>query len=213
VNNVSGNDNSAFGLNALATNISGSSNVAVGIQSLYSNSSGGFNTAIGLDSLYSNVSGTNNVALGYYAGGYELGSNAFYVDNQNRTNTAGDKAGALLYGTFNATPSNQTLFINASTTVSQNLLVMGNVTTANALTATNALATTTLAGGLNVAGTSGLTVLQNGNVGIGTTTPTYLLSVGSQTTTSGIQASIRDSNGVCTRSASGGSWSWPLIVI
>ena len=48
------------------------------------------------------------------AGRYELGSNAFYVDNQNRTNTAGDKAGALLYGTFNETAASQTLTINAA---------------------------------------------------------------------------------------------------
>ena len=39
------------------------------------------------------------------------------------------------------------------------------------LTATSTTATSTFAGGMNVAGTSGLTVLQNGNVGVGTTTP------------------------------------------
>jgi hypothetical protein len=45
------------------------------------------------------------------------------------------------------------------------------------LSTTNANATTTLAGGLNVAGVSGLTVLQNGNVGIGTTSPVYAFDV------------------------------------
>jgi hypothetical protein len=57
---------------------------------------------------------SGNVALGYFAGCYEQGSNAFYVDNQNRTNTAGDKAGALMYGVFNATAASQTLTINAA---------------------------------------------------------------------------------------------------
>ncbi|MDO8728342.1 MAG: SdiA-regulated domain-containing protein, partial [bacterium] len=45
------------------------------------------------------------------------------------------------------------------------------------LTATSTTATSTFAGGLNVAGTSGLTVLQNGRVGIGTTSPIVALSV------------------------------------
>ncbi len=43
--------------------------------------------------------------------------------------------------------------------------------------ATSSTATSTFAGGLSVAGTSGLTVLQNGNVGIGTTSPYAKLSV------------------------------------
>jgi hypothetical protein len=56
--------------------------------------------------------------------------------------------------------------------------------TVNYLTATSTTATSTFAGGLSVAGASGLTVLQNGNVGIGTVAPTRTLSVaGSITTT------------------------------
>jgi len=45
------------------------------------------------------------------------------------------------------------------------------------LTATSTTATTTLAGGLTVAGVSGLTVLQNGSVGINTLTPSQKLDV------------------------------------
>jgi hypothetical protein len=52
------------------------------------------------------------------AGYYETGSNAFYVDNQDRTNTAGDKAKSLMYGVFNAATSSQTLKVNAVMTVS-----------------------------------------------------------------------------------------------
>jgi Chaperone of endosialidase len=75
-------------------------------------------------------------------------SAAFYVDNQDRGSTAGDKAGALLYGTFDATPANQMLTINASTTIAQNLTVQG---TGNSYFA--------------------------GNVGIGTTSPQSTLYV------------------------------------
>ena len=50
------------------------------------------------------------------------------MDVFNRGTTAGDKAGALFYGTFSATPASQTLTINASTTVAQNLKVQGTGT-------------------------------------------------------------------------------------
>jgi len=43
--------------------------------------------------------------------------------------------------------------------------------TSSYFTATSTTATSTFAGGLNVAGSSGLTVLQNGNVGVGTDSP------------------------------------------
>ncbi len=49
--------------------------------------------------------------------------------------------------------------------------------TVASITATNTTATSTFAGGLSVAGSSGLTVLRNGMVGIGTTTPNMKLSL------------------------------------
>ena len=112
---ANGNSNSAFGFNALSNN-TGGENSAFGRSALYTNTSGAGNTAIGFGTLFSNSTGSGNVALGKYAGLYETGSNSFYVDNQDRVTTAGDKAGALLYGTFNATPASQTLTINAGTT-------------------------------------------------------------------------------------------------
>lgn len=126
--NVSGNYNAALGYAALNASTSdfntgcggfslyantGTLNTSVGYFSLRFNTSGNRLTAIGCSALLNNVSGSGNVGLGYFAGAYELGSNAFYVDNQDRTNTAGDKAKALLYGTFNATAASQTLAINA----------------------------------------------------------------------------------------------------
>lgn len=128
--NVSGVATTAIGYQALRLATAANSCVAVGDQALQSNLTGGQNVAIGASALGAATSGNNtavghqalstggaisgNVALGYNAGKYEAGSSAFYVDNQDRTNTAGDKAGALLYGTFNATPASQTLRVNAA---------------------------------------------------------------------------------------------------
>jgi hypothetical protein len=104
VNNVDGDYNSAFGMGALSSTPL-DNNTAIGAYSLCFNEGGG------------------NVALGYWAGAYETGSNTFYVGNQDRTDVAGDRAGSLMYGTFNATPTLQTLQINADTSI-----VGGNLT-------------------------------------------------------------------------------------
>ena len=64
----------------------------------------------------------------------------------------------------------------ATLSVNGNSVITGNQTSSN-FTANSTTATSTFAGGISVAGTSGLTVLQNGNVGIGTTTPGEKLDV------------------------------------
>ena len=110
-------DNTAVGSTALQTNSTGSGNTAMGFQALTANTTGGSNTAIGRHALITNSTGSNITALGNHAGAYETGSNALYIDAIDRTNTAGDKAGALLYGTFSATPSSQTLTINGAVTI------------------------------------------------------------------------------------------------
>ncbi len=112
--NSTGISNTATGSLALRANTSGSYNVSNGFQSLYNNTAGGSNTAIGSAALAINSTGSRNVALGYSAGFYETGSDSFYIDNRDRGSTANDKAGALLYGTFNATPDNQVLTVNAN---------------------------------------------------------------------------------------------------
>ena len=126
-------DNTAVGSAVLQATTSGAGNVAVGFQTLTANTTGSNNTAIGKHALITNSTGSNITALGNHAGAYETGSNALYIDAIDRVNTAGDKAGALLYGTFNATPSSQTLAINAAVTLPYTLNVTGVATLAGGI--------------------------------------------------------------------------------
>ena len=111
--NTTGYENSAVGTYALSSITTGFSNSAMGYYALSFNTTGTNNLAMGNYALRSNGTGSGNVALGYYAGRYETGSNAFYVNNQSRTNTAGDKAKSLLYGVFAPAAADQKLTINA----------------------------------------------------------------------------------------------------
>lgn len=112
--NAAGSDsNSAFGGNALASNTTGNYNTSFGANALFSMVTASGSTAIGKDAGYS-ATAAAGVYLGYFAGKYETGGSALYVDAIDRTNTAGDKAGALLYGTFNATVASQTLRVNGA---------------------------------------------------------------------------------------------------
>lgn len=150
-------------------------NIAIGQNALAAATTLGTNTAVGTNSLLS-AAGFSNVALGYYAGAYETGSQSFYVDNQNRTNTAGDKAGALLYGTFNATPASQTLKINAVLTVSYATTIStGGLTVSAGTTAIQALTATTgvFSGSGQFGGT--LTVTTGGVTATGNSTITGTL--------------------------------------
>jgi hypothetical protein len=110
--NTTGWFNTAIGNTALYSNSVSDQNTAVGEESLY-NTTGASNTALGYKSLFSNTSGGNNIGIGSWAGAYETGSNAFYVDYYNRSNTAGDKANAILYGEMNTTAITQKLHVNA----------------------------------------------------------------------------------------------------
>jgi hypothetical protein len=110
--NTTGTYNTAIGHASMAAHVSLDRNVSIGYASMFLSQSGTFNTVVGARALYSNVTGASNVALGYMAGQYELGSDSFYVDNQDRTNTAGDKTKALIYGSFGTTAGAQQLTFN-----------------------------------------------------------------------------------------------------
>ena len=146
ISTTTGSNNIAIGRGALEITTTGDSNLAIGPLSLLLNVSGNTNTAVGYSAL-GRALGSGNVAIGNEAGAYETGSDSLYIDNQNRTNTAGDKAKALIYGTFAATAATQQLTINAGT-----ITLNGSAVTA-----------TSYAG----AG-SGLTALNASNVSSGT---------------------------------------------
>ena len=116
INATAGTGNTAIGSLTLSNATPGGSNTAVGNSALF-NATGGSNTAIGDQALLSAAGGC--VAIGKFAGTYEINANAFYVNNQDRTNTAGDQASSLMYGTFNATAATQTLAINGTLAVSE----------------------------------------------------------------------------------------------
>lgn len=91
----------------------GSQNIFIGSGSGQSNVSGNYNVSIG------NIAGflsttSNNIFIGNMAGRYATTQTSeLFIDNQNRTNRAGDIAGAIIYGVMNTTPASQTLALNA----------------------------------------------------------------------------------------------------
>lgn len=115
--NTSGTDNMAIGGNCLRINTTGTNNTAIGFDALRLNVSGSGNTAIGIEAGANTVGGPN-VFIGAFAGRYETGSNALYIDSRDRSNTAGDKANAIIYGIMDAAAANQTFTINATVFIS-----------------------------------------------------------------------------------------------
>jgi hypothetical protein len=67
LDNTSGNWNTSLGVYSMQYNTEGSFNTALGAEALWANTTGQENTAIGLDSLYYNTDGNENVAIGEMA--------------------------------------------------------------------------------------------------------------------------------------------------
>ena len=133
--------------------------MAFGVGVLTYNVTGDENTAIGTSAL-TRALGSRNVAIGNQAGSYETGSDSLYIDNRSRTDTATEKANALIYGTFAATAAAQQLTINAGT-----ITLNGSAVTA-----------TSFAG----AG-SGLTTLNADNISSGTLAAARMANAGVHT--------------------------------
>ena len=110
--NTTGGYNNAFGFGALYGNTTGVENSAFGCYALQFNDLGSGNAGFGHFALWGS-SGDRNVGIGRYAGAYAASNDEFYVNNQDRTDTAGDQTLSLLYGTFAATATAQQLTVNA----------------------------------------------------------------------------------------------------
>jgi hypothetical protein len=183
--NTSGSGNSAFGYQALVSNTFVGGNDAFGYQALYSNTDGNPNSAFGYQALYANVDGEYNDAFGFQAlysntngsGGAAFGYQALYANTTGYDNT-GLGIGALLENTTGA----------ANTAVGYGALD-GNKT-GNSITcigyecdtSSDSLENATAIGAHAKVGQSNSLVLGGTGeyavkVGIGTTTPSSILTV------------------------------------
>jgi Chaperone of endosialidase len=184
-NDTGGNYNTAFGAGAMEFNSSASRNTAVGYQALNSNSTtgyntavgsealalntfGGDNTAIGAEALSSSTAGAANTAVGYAAmaansnggGNTAIGYSALFFNSSGLYNTAiGESAG------FSNKSGSKNTFLGFSTDANAD-----NLTNA---TAVGAYAKVGASNSLVLGGTGTYAV----NVGIGTETPSFPLTV------------------------------------
>jgi hypothetical protein len=166
------NSNAFLGFAGNAT-MTGSANTASGYRALYSNTTGTDNTASGLVALYLNTTGSNNTASG---------SDALYQNTTGNLNTASG-TNALRFNTTGSANTAIGLGALQSNQTGSNLTCVGYYCAASS----DGLSNATAIGALAVVGESNAVVLGsingvNGatastNVGIGTTTPAYMLDV------------------------------------
>lgn len=179
--NTTGTGNTALGFNALKANTTASQNTATGINALYSNTGSG-NTASGTDALYDNTTGSNNTALGFYT---------------LQANTSGGSNTAIGYAvgyTTLQTGSNNILIgtgsaVDTPAAATSNFLNIGN---------------TIFATGVG----TGTVAAPAGYVGIGLTSPAYILQVSQSSSTTSSPATIgfgANSSGNASRFALDGS--------
>ena len=124
--NTTGTLNVAIGNATLAGLVDGNANVGIGFEALKNQITGSTNVGIGSQVLNQNISGSGNIAFGAKAGFYETGSNNFYINNTEYGSLNADRSGSLMWGTMSTTTANQTLQINATTRITNDLIVYGN---------------------------------------------------------------------------------------
>ena len=171
--------NTVVGNNSLIANTSGINNTAVGSGALTSNTLGQQNTAVGYIALNSNTIGSGNTAVGRFAS---------YLNSNASNNTAVGNAAFL----FNTTGGNNTAIgaaaganiANGTTpvTIANNSVFVGYDSRALADNQTNQIVIgyQAIGAGSNsvVLGNDSITkTILKGNVGIGTSSPTYRLEV------------------------------------
>ena len=162
--NTTGNYNVANGAYALYSNTTGFHNTGVGVSALFSNTTGFYNTGVGVNALDANTVGQKNTAVGVsalynltgdYSDNVALGYSAgrYHADGTTILTTPSQSVylGSGARG-FNNSDNNTIVIGYYATGIGANTVVLGN----------DSIVTTAL----------------KGNVGIGTTTPSALLTVG-----------------------------------
>lgn len=203
-NNTTGERNTAIGYEALRNNTTGERNLANGFAALYSNTTGDNNTAIGYAALYINTEGYNNTAIGYLS----LRNNTTGVNNTANgllalySNTTGNDNVANGYqagryrgsGTLSLTTASGSLFLGSNTRAS------ANNSTNEIVIGTDAIGNgdnSVTIGNDGTIGTATSKTILNGNVGIGTDSPTTSLQINKNSTSGasgGISIKTDDSN-------------------
>ena len=175
--------NTVFGKTALNNITTGLRNVAIGNEALLDNTVGNYNIALGYQALGTNISGNNNVAIGRTAlqraqivnNNTAVGYSALGLTSGANNTAIGYAAGYLRVGGTNGN-SIDSVFIGSLTTSnglnSENEIVIGTGAESagsNTVVLGNDLITSTRL--------KGDVIVANGNVGIGTTSPTGKLEV------------------------------------
>lgn len=184
--NETGNNNVAIGSSALALNSAGSQNVAIGSTSLHDfdiTSGNGNNTVLGYNTGRGITTGTNNTILGANVVGLVggLSNNIIIADGTGNQRINIDASGRVGIGT-----ANQSSAVHAVTAVGSQGFKHGNGSVAlNTIMGSNyagigSLTNHRLAFYTNN-GSEKMTVLPNGNVGVGTISPLSTLHVESLT--------------------------------
>ena len=179
---ATGTHNVAVGVDALegALNMSGSYNIGIGLNSLNSVSSGGQNVALGYDACKAVTTGSHNIALGNQSlynvtTGSEnvaIGNNAMYIGGTAATNCVAVGHGALVRVTGNTNTAVGTDAGNTTTSGTNNTFLGfdaegSSATVSNEITLGNASVTSFRIPGVDF-------YISSGNVGIGTSSPSYL---------------------------------------
>jgi len=183
----SGYNNTAAGYRSLYTSSSGYDNVAMGVSAFYNLSAGNQNTAVGTYAFQNLGSGSGNVGLGYYAGNsLTSGNNNIYIGNSGnstesgviRLGTSGTQTSAFIAGNVGLDGS-----LNIDQT-GQNTGSLGSHALAFGNTSGNSGEgiASNRAGGVDdlefyTDWANRMTILHNGNVGIGTSSPSQRLEV------------------------------------
>jgi hypothetical protein len=123
--NTTGFNNTALGTGALQNNNTGANSIALGPGALFGNTTGGNNTAVGFQALVNNTTGSGNVAIGFSAGSNATGpSNSIFIRNDGaegdistiKIGTQGTQTTTFIAGISSATVANSAAVLIDTTT-------------------------------------------------------------------------------------------------